>query len=154
MSTSDSPAISVPPPLIFAAGFTAGLILNWLLPVHAFSTAPFKIAGRILALAAGLLALWAAWTMHRAGTHINPRRSATTIVTNGPFRFTRNPLYLSLALLFLGAALFFDIAWALLALIPTVVIVQQCVIRREESYLEAKFGTAYLEYKKKTRRWL
>ena len=154
MSTFDSPGVSTPPPLIFAAGFTAGLFLNWLLPVHAFSAAPFKIASRILTVAAGLLALWAAWTMHRAGTHINPRRPATTIVTNGPFRFTRNPLYLSLAILSLGAALFFDIAWALLALIPTVIIVQKYVICREERYLEAKFGTTYLEYKKKTRRWL
>ena len=154
MSNSDSPGVSVPPPLIFAAGFTVGLVLNWLLPVRAFSPAPFKTAGWLLAVAAGLLALWAAWTMHRAGTHINPRRPATTIVTNGPFRFTRNPLYLSLAILSLGAALFFDIAWALPALIPTVVIVQKYVICREESYLAAKFGTAYLEYKMKTRRWL
>ena len=152
--TSDTPKLVAPPPLIFAAGFAAGLVLNWLVPVHAFSTPPFRVAGRIVAVASGLLALWAAWTMRRAGTHIDPRRPATALVTHGPFRFTRNPLYLSLTLLSIGLGLLLDIPWVLAALIPTVVIVQKGVIRREETYLEAKFGNAYLEYKIKTRRWL
>ncbi|MGD0814291.1 MAG: methyltransferase [Verrucomicrobiota bacterium] len=121
--TSDEPNVIAPPPLIFAAGFAAGLVLNWLLPVHAFAALPIKIAGRILAVAAGLLALWAAWTMRRAGTHIDPRQPTTAIVTNGPFRFTRNPLYLSLTLLSVGLSLLGDIPWVLAALIPTLLIV-------------------------------
>jgi protein-S-isoprenylcysteine O-methyltransferase Ste14 len=151
---TDSPHVIAPPPLIFAAGFAAGVVLNWLLPIHALPATPFKIAGRLLAVASGLLAIWAAWTMRGAGTHIDPRRPATALVTNGPFRFTRNPLYLSLTLLCLGLGLWFDVDWALVALVPTIVIVQRGVIRREETYLKAKFGNAYLEYKMKTRRWL
>ncbi len=152
--TDDSPHVITLPPLIFAAGFALGLVIEWVTRVRIFSPYPCRILGGVAAAAAGVLAFWASQTMRRAGTNIDPRRPTTAIVTGGPFRFTRNPLYLSLTLLSIGAALFFDIVWALLALVPVLAVVQLFVIRREERYLEAKFGAPYLEYKRKVRRWL
>ena len=151
--TRDSADVIALPPVIFAAGFAAGLLLQSLLPFHVFSNRPVRLIGLGLTVVSGLLALWAARTMSRAGTCIDPRRSTVAIVTTGPFRFTRNPLYVSLALLTIGAALHFDIPWALITFIPIVLIVQYGVILREERYLAAKFGSAYLEYKQRTRRW-
>ena len=131
-----------------------GLALEWWWPVRAFAGWPFKVAGWLVAVMAGVLALWGAWTMRRAGTNIDPRKPAMTVVTDGPFHYTRNPLYLSLLMLSAGAALFFDIMWVLAMLIPVVCVMEWFVIHREEKYLEAKFGEAYREYKRKTRRWV
>ena len=150
----DSPGVLAPPPLIFAAGFVLGLALQWLFPFRPFQYWPYKLAGWAIAVLSGLLAAWGAWTMHRAGTHIDPRKPATVIVSHGPFRFSRNPLYLSLTLLFIGAALFFDLPWSLITLLPTLIIIDRFVIRREERYLESKFGDAFRQYRRKTRRWL
>jgi protein-S-isoprenylcysteine O-methyltransferase Ste14 len=92
--------------------------------------------------------------MRRAGTNVDPRAPALLIVTHGPFRFTRNPLYLSLTLLTIGLALCFNIIWALVTLVPTLIIMRQGVILREERYLEGKFGQPYLDYKRTVRRWI
>jgi len=151
---TDSPRVIALPPLIFTAGFAAGLILEWIMPVHLFSAPMCKITGGSVAAAAGLLTLWGSFTMRSAGTNINPHRPTTVIVRNGPFRFSRNPLYISLIVLTLGGAIFYDVAWALVTLIPVFLIVRNYVVRREESYLEAKFGAPYLEYKAKVRRWI
>ncbi len=149
----DAPGVLAPPPVIFAAGWALGWGLDWLVPVRVFDGWPFKLAGWLVAVVAGLLAVWGAWTMHRAGTHIDPYRSAAKVVTWGPFHYTRNPLYLSLALLAAGAALYLDVPWALVTLVPTVGVMQRYVIRREERYLEGKFGEEYAAYKRRTRRW-
>ena len=73
-----------PPPLIFAGGLAAGLLLQWVAPLRVFAGTPFRIAGWALAVIAGLLAFWGARTMRRAGTHIDPRRPAVMVVTSGP----------------------------------------------------------------------
>jgi len=154
MRNSDSPHVVAPPPLIFLAGFLIGLLLQWLVPLHFVSGSALKWIGWFLAFVSGILAIWGFLTMRRAGTNINPHAPALAIVSNGPFKFTRNPLYLSLVLLTLGAALFFNIIWAIAALIPVVLIVHFGVVLREERYLASKFGQTYLDYKQKVRRWL
>jgi protein-S-isoprenylcysteine O-methyltransferase Ste14 len=152
--SKDSPGVIMPPPLIFVAGLAMGWALQWLWPVRVFPGRPFEVAGWLVAVLSGVLALWGAWTMRRAGTNIDPRKPALAVVTSGPFRFTRNPLYLSLVLLSVGLALFFDMVWVLVMLIPVVYVMQRYVIRREERYLEVKFGDAYRQYKQNTRRWV
>jgi len=92
--------------------------------------------------------------MRRAGTNVRPDQPATAIVVDGPFRFTRNPLYLGLTGLYAGVALLVDALWPLLLLVPLLVIVKWGVIHREERYLEAKFGETYRLYKARVRRWL
>ena len=92
--------------------------------------------------------------MHGAGTNINPLMPTTSIVTSGPFRFTRNPLYVSLTLLYLGLTLAFNTWWGIVGLIPLLVVMHYGVVLREERYLEQKFGEMYRQYRSKVRRYL
>ncbi|MEW6324962.1 MAG: isoprenylcysteine carboxylmethyltransferase family protein [Nitrospirota bacterium] len=92
--------------------------------------------------------------MIRVGTHIDPFKPTTALATDGPFRFTRNPLYLSLTLLYGGIALFVNLPWAMLLLPIVLWMIRRGVIDREERYLEQQFGEDYLRYKRRVRRWL
>ncbi|HEY5595406.1 MAG TPA: methyltransferase, partial [Nitrospiria bacterium] len=91
--------------------------------------------------------------MIRVGTHVDPFKPTTALATDGPFRFTRNTLYLSLTLLYGGITLFVNLPWALLFLPIVLLIMRIGVIDREERYLEQKFGEDYLRYKRSVRRW-
>ncbi|MBF0562262.1 MAG: isoprenylcysteine carboxylmethyltransferase family protein [Alphaproteobacteria bacterium] len=93
-------------------------------------------------------------TMTRAQTAVNPHGPTTAIVTDGPFRYTRNPLYLSLVLIFLGVSACLDSLSMLVLVIPFMAVLIWGVIPREEPYLEAKFGDEYRTYKARVRRWL
>ena len=92
--------------------------------------------------------------MHRHQTSPLPERPTTAIVSDGPFRISRNPIYLGFTCITLGCALWLNALWVLLVLVPVLFVVQYGVIRREERYLEGKFGGQYLEYKARVRRWL
>ncbi len=159
MSTSiqDKPGVIAPPPLIYAGGLAAGLLLHRLLPVKILlrspRSIPLTLGSASISLALTLL-ISGFRQMRNANTNVNPEHPATTIVTEGPFRFTRNPLYLGLALLYTGISLIVNSLWPLL-LLPTVLLLMRIgVIAREERYLERKFGTQYLAYKQRVRRWL
>ncbi len=92
--------------------------------------------------------------MHRAGTNVNPYKPTSGLVVNGPFRFTRNPIYLAFTLLYGGIAALVNALWAIL-LLPILLVIMRCgVIEREERYLEQKFGQEYLRYKERVRRWI
>ena len=91
--------------------------------------------------------------MKRAGTNLRPDRPATVVVTDGPFRFSRNPLYLSLIALYLGITLLFDAFWPLVTLAPALAVMHWGAVLRKEQYLEAKFGDEYRAYKARVRRW-
>jgi protein-S-isoprenylcysteine O-methyltransferase Ste14 len=151
---SDSPHVVAIPPFIFLGGFFVALLLQWFVPIHVFSGLTVKCIGALIALISGILALSGFRAMHKIGTNIDVRKPALAIVSIGPFRYTRNPLYLSLVLLYIGVALFFDMVWLLALLVPIVLVIHYGVIRREERYLEGKFGESYLEYKKRVRRWI
>ena len=90
----------------------------------------------------------------RAGTELPPFRPTTAIVTDGPFRFTRNPMYIGMTLLYVGLAVGFDLIWALILLPAVLLVIRFYAIAREERYLEAKFGEEYLSYKRRVRRWV
>ena len=92
--------------------------------------------------------------MVRAGTNVPPNKPTVTIVTGGPFRFTRNPLYLGGTLVYLGFAMVLGSVWLLWLFVPMVLVLRWGIIHREERYLEAKFGEVYLAYKARVRRWL
>lgn len=110
--------------------------------------------GLPLVIIATLLAVWAARTMRRAGTNISPYEPATALVVDGPYCFTRNPLYLSLAILYVGTAALANTPWPLVLLPVVLVVIQRGVIDREERYLELKFGDAYRRYKEAVKRWI
>ncbi|HZP60990.1 MAG TPA: isoprenylcysteine carboxylmethyltransferase family protein, partial [Opitutaceae bacterium] len=115
---------------------------------------PSRLAGILLATGAAALAIWAARMMRAAGTNIRPDLPALTVVRAGPYRFTRNPMYLALCVLQLALGFALNDWSVLLAVIPLALILHFGVVRREERYLEAKFGEQYLALKRKVRRWL
>lgn len=152
--TPDNPGVIAPPPLIYLAGFVVGMLVERAVPVAPLPPAIRWAAGAPLAVAAVLLGAWAVGTMHRAGTSLDPRRPATALVVNGPFRFTRNPLYLSNTVLYAGVAVLVDVLWPLVLLPAVLLVIRRGVIGREERYLEAKFGDAYRRYREAVRRWI
>jgi protein-S-isoprenylcysteine O-methyltransferase Ste14 len=92
--------------------------------------------------------------MKRAGTNVDPREPTTTIVTGGPYRFTRNPLYLSMTLVYAGITALANALPAALLLPAVLAFMRRGVIEREERYLERKFGDEYMDYKARVRRWI
>jgi len=150
----DHPGVIAYPPLIFLGCLLVGLVFHWLLPWPLSPSRPLRILGAGLALTAAVLVSSASRTMRRAGTNVRPDKPSTAIVTTGPFRFTRNPMYLSLCLLNTGIALLLCSFPPLLMTIVLICVLHCGVILREEKYLAAKFGPAYLNYQKSVRRWL
>jgi protein-S-isoprenylcysteine O-methyltransferase Ste14 len=99
------------------------------------------------------LSVWAIVTFRRAGTTPDPTRPTTALALGGPYRWTRNPMYLGFALMQAGAALIANALWPLVWLLPVLLVIRLHVIGREEQYLERKFGEDYLAYKRRVRRW-
>ena len=150
----DNPGVVAPPPLIYAGAFTIGLLLHRLFPARFLPKTAARPLGRLCTVTSGILALSALLEMRRAGTNVDPRQPATALVSKGPFRFTRNPLYLSLALLYTGMALRINSLWIIAMLPGALIAMRRGVINREEQYLERKFGEQYLSYKARVRRWI
>jgi protein-S-isoprenylcysteine O-methyltransferase Ste14 len=151
---TDTPGVIACPPLIFLGALGVGLFLHWLMPVRLLPPGPALVAGAVLCGAAVAVGIWGSVTMRRAGTSVRPDRPVTVLVTGGPFRFSRNPLYLSLILLYLGITLLLDALWPLLMLMPVLAFVHRRIVLREERFLEVKFGDAYRAYKARVRRWI
>ena len=152
----DRSGVRFPPPLVYAGLFLVGCGIHYLWPAVLIPGDPawLRPLGWILIGAGLAFALTAAVTFQRAGTPVNPYKPVIRIVAHGPFRLTRNPMYVSLATLFLGGTALVNSLWLLLLFPPTIVIVTTTIILPEEAYLERKFGDLYLDYKKKVRRWL
>jgi len=151
---ADSPGVLVFPPALALAVLLVGAGAHFLHPLPLSPRLPARVAGALLACTAACIVLTARAAMARAGTNVNPSLPATAIVSDGPFRFTRNPMYLSLCLLNLGIALLWcDLVSVLLTAVLAAVL-HYGVIVREERYLERKFGDAYSAYRGRVRRWL
>jgi protein-S-isoprenylcysteine O-methyltransferase Ste14 len=154
---ADTPKLPILPPYLYFIPFLAGILLHHTvggdrIPASLLPTA--RLVGWILATV-GVAINVSAWIVFlRARTPVLPTRPTTAIVTSGPYRFTRNPLYLSLAIVYLGVPLLLGYAWpyVFFPLIPF--LVERLVIRREESYLARKFGAEYTRYRDSVRRWL
>jgi protein-S-isoprenylcysteine O-methyltransferase Ste14 len=153
-NTADVPDVLVPPPLLFGGTLALGLLLHWIYPVNPLSVLPARVIGTLILIASVWLALSAKIAMSRAGTNIRPDRPTTAIVTDGPFRFTRNPLYVAATGIYVSITLLIDALWPLVLLVPLLVVLAKGVIAREERYLEGKFGDTYRNYKSRVRRWL
>ncbi|MFQ5783307.1 MAG: methyltransferase family protein [Alphaproteobacteria bacterium] len=151
---NDRPGVIAPPPLIYLGFLLAGLGLDRVWPIATLDDG-LRYPGGVGLIALGLVVAFLGFAEFRkAGTAVNPHRSTTAIITTGPFRFSRNPLYLALALIHAGVAMAAQSFWALVFLAPALVVVRYGVIAREERYLERKFGRTYLDYKTTVRRWL
>lgn len=153
------PDIHIAPPLIFVAGFAAGFVVNqfvWRLPLAGSLEwrVRFALAGFLLVLAGIALAIWAVALFQRAQTSVLPFRASTALVREGPYRVTRNPMYLGMTMGYVGLSMV-DNNWWPLFLLPLVLLaLVRLVISREEAYLDAIFGDAYRDYRSRVRRWL
>ena len=152
--TRDNPGVIAPPPLIYAVALGAGLLLQRAFPIVLAPARLTRALGWPLIGASFLLGGSAFRTMLRANTNVDPRHPATTVVVAGPFRYTRNPIYLSFTMLYLGIASLRNALWPLVLLPGVLLLMRRGVIDREERYLEGKFGEQYLQYKARVRRWL
>ena len=150
----DRPGVIAKPPIIYGVALGVGLVLQGVYPMPITRSSLGRWSGFALIALGGLLAYAAVKAFERGNTPKNPSRPTTTIVTSGPYRYSRNPMYVSLTLLLWGLGLAISSGWLLLLSAPVLVIMQVGVIHREERYLENKFGQVYLEYKASARRWL
>lgn len=158
MSDSPSgPGVHFPPPLLFVAGIALGVALQrfWSLTYDMMFSEDVRIGSGYLfgTVGAGILA-WGLVTFRRSRTAIYPNQPALQIVQHGPYRFSRNPMYVGLGILTAGLSLIFDNVWILLTLPPTLLVLTAFVVRREEAYLTASFGETYQRYCQQVRRWL
>lgn len=153
--SSKTAEIIAPPPLLYLTALTIGLVFQALLPQPILSSAPLSQGiGVLLFVLGGLLTRWSFITMRRVGTSGNPRKTSTALATSGPFRISRNPIYLAMTGMYLGISFFINSAWSLVLLVPLLFVMHWGVIFREERYLAKQFGQEYLEYKSMVRRWL
>jgi len=153
-SERDVAGVPLPPPLIYIAGLAAGGVVEFF---RSTQGPPWPISVTIAVacvLAFVALAFPAVARFRRAGTSENPFRPSTALVVDGPYRITRNPMYLGMAVLYVGVAFVLGLMWAFLFLPFAVIAVDRLVIAREEPYLERKFGEEYVEYKRRVRRWI
>jgi protein-S-isoprenylcysteine O-methyltransferase Ste14 len=151
---ADRPGVPIAPPLLFVFPILVALALEWVMRTS-FVQGVLRWALGALLLAAGLgLNIGGFLTQRRAGTDPIPFNPSTRIVAHGPYRFTRNPMYVGFALITLGLASLVDSVWLLLAVPIGLVLTDRLVITREERYLARKFGEEYLSYKRRVRRWI
>jgi protein-S-isoprenylcysteine O-methyltransferase Ste14 len=150
----DRVGILVPPPAYALLGLGAAYLLDrwasppWPVPTH------LRLAAAGLALLAIAVALWALLALVRRGTPFDPYRPTTALVADGPYRWSRNPIYLAFPLGVLGIGLAAGWWWSLATAAAVFAALDALVVRREERYLKGKFGAEYESYRRRVRRWL
>ena len=149
-----TPGVIAPPPVLYVAALIVALMLHWFWPLAIFRAAHVRWLG-IAVVAVGLAVVIRVFhTLRAAGTTVDPRHPTTVIVTTGLFRFSRNPLYVGLTLMYLGLTLAFSTWWGLVLLVPLLLTMHRGVILREERYLDQTFGEPYRKYCSRARRYL
>jgi protein-S-isoprenylcysteine O-methyltransferase Ste14 len=151
----DTAQVVIRPPLALGLAIVVGLALDRLVPLRFLSAGPLAIWLGALVFGLGLAqAVWAIVTITRAGSNVPTNRPVTAIVDRGPYRYTRNPIYLAMFLGLLGLAVALDDLWLLIVLVPFALVIRYGVVAREEAYLERRFGDVYGDYRSRVRRWL
>jgi protein-S-isoprenylcysteine O-methyltransferase Ste14 len=151
---ADTPGVIAPPPLIYLGALGIGFGLDALIGGASLPSTVARPAGAALIVAgAGLLGTFVR-ALGRARTPVDPYKPSEAIVTDGPYRLTRNPGYLGMTLTYAGIAFVSNAPWVLVPLPVAIAVIDRGVIAREERYLERKFGARYTEYKRRVRRWM
>ena len=150
----DHPGVIALPPLIYLAAILVGALLHWVLPF----TIPVPTPGRWIAAAViaacVAYASWARVTFTRAGTNVNPTQPALVLVEAGPFRSSRNPMYVAMAIALFALGFATRVGWYFVLLAPVLALMHWGVVLREERYLSRKFGAPYDAYRQRVRRYL
>jgi protein-S-isoprenylcysteine O-methyltransferase Ste14 len=156
--TQASPEVAnlglVRPPLVYLGAIALGVVIHLVAPVRLLPPGRGVLLGSIVTAGAVALFVASVRTFRAAGTPIPGNRPTTTIVRAGPYRFSRNPVYLAFSLLQVGLALLVNSAWLLVTLVPAAALMALVVVPREERYLTARFPLEYVAYKESVRRWL
>jgi len=150
-----TPDVRLIPPLVYAVSLIIGLGIEQLLSLVSIPWT-WRVGPAVVLIAlAGLLIAPTVMRFRKADTPFADFRKPTTIlITDGPYRYSRNPTYLSLTLLYLGGGVLFSSAWVCVLVVPTLLIIDVAVVQKEEQHLESQFGKEYLRYKNAVRRWL
>jgi protein-S-isoprenylcysteine O-methyltransferase Ste14 len=141
------------PPIVFLCAMLLGIVLNRLSPLH-FMTPSVRLLGPLVTVCALVLFSLSYREFRAAGTSVRGSERTRTIVTTGPYQFSRNPIYLAFILFVLGLSVWLNNAWLLVTLVPAVGLIAMVVIPREERFLERNFKDQYTSYKVRVRRWL
>ena len=144
----------VRPPLVVLASLLSGVVLTVAWPLSYVPHVLRLPIGCLLVAMAAALFSYSIKQFRRAGTPVPGNKPTTAIVRTGPYRFSRNPIYLAFFALHLGLAILVNSLWLVATLIPTIAIIAGVVVPREERYLTGRFGAEYLKYKASVRRWL
>ncbi len=150
----DTAGVIAPPPVIYLAFLLIGLGADRLWPVAVLHQGPRYAAGAAVIALSLALVISAFGQFRRHKTSFKPHEPSTALITGGPYRYSRNPMYLALSLLYAGLSIAVDGPWTLALLVPLLIVMHYGVIIREERYLERKFADDYRRYKSTTRRWL
>jgi protein-S-isoprenylcysteine O-methyltransferase Ste14 len=150
----DAAGASLPPPVTYLIGLVLGIAIGWILPIPLSMGSIGLLIAAVTMTVGGLLLAAAAVTFSRSGTALDPRQATSKIVQSGPYAFSRNPIYLGFAFVYLAFAFAFSSVWAIAFLLPVLMFIDRNQIPREETYLERKFGEEYRSYKSRVRRWL
>ena len=150
----DNPGIRVPPPLIYLLPLVLGLVLDRRAHVPFLPRSAARALGWPLISGGVVLNGWFLRTIREADVPIRTDKPVPRLTTGGPFRYSRNPSYLALAMLYAGIAVLRNSPWAILFLPVVLVVIRREVIGREERYLERTFGEEYRDYKTRVRRWV
>jgi protein-S-isoprenylcysteine O-methyltransferase Ste14 len=153
-SQLDRAEVVIFPPLLLGLTLLSIIVLNWLLPLPIPLKSVAVALGIVLAILGMGSTAWGRTTLLQAGTNVNPLNPTTAIVSEGPFRLSRNPLYVGGTSFFVGLSLAIGTWWGCILLIPFALILHYGIILPEERYLEQKFGDSYLTYKRAVRRYL
>lgn len=153
--SSDVPDIVVLPPVLVGGMLLVGVLIHYALwTVTLMPTVLARVLGVVVFISAGVLAHFAQLAMKRVGTNILPTQPTLALATDGPYRFSRNPLYLAAIGVYLGVTLWVNGLAPLLLMLPMTTLLHWGIVLREERYLESKFGNAYQSYRMGVRRWL
>ena len=150
----DHAGVAFHPPLLLALVLVVGFLARWLVPVNFLSQALSRSIGPVLTAAAFGVFCWAVYTMRTADASIPTSQPTNAIVVRGPYRFSRNPIYLSMLLLQLGLGIWTNSLWFVALAVVSAVLLRWGVIAREERYLKRKFGAEYVSYTERVRPWL
>ncbi len=150
----DIAGVIAPPPLFFLAAILVGLGLEWAVRADIGLGRAGLVIGLLVVAEAVAIAVWGRQQFVKGGTSLRAEVPSTAILSMGPFRFSRNPLYVSMASLQIGIGIAASMAWVIVLVIPALLVIRYGVIAREERYLEGKFGDEYLRYKNSVRRWI
>ena len=142
------------PPVYFLLALIAMVALHYVVPIAQFINSPFRYTGIVLVVSAIALVLWAVVLFRRAGTTIKPFQESSALIARGPYRITRNPIYVGMVGALLGIAVLLGSVAPFLVVPAFAALIQSKFIRAEEAALERTFGSVFLDYKSKVRRWL